>query len=317
MPVGFGGAPPLVSVLTGFAKGVTEVQKRKEERQRQAMIDALRKAQDQRARRQLDLAEQREARAQSQFEQRQDLAEQEAEADEAEADRRAEYVRARVPELVDAGFSQVAAIQRAGREAANEITATPAPQPEEEDPMDALREKEARLRIQDRERDIGQSEAEDAILSDRAAREAIEGAQDEDDAEAFYDAHTEAGKLEGVSKAEFMRIFRERQGGREEDTPAGFTQSEIRDRARVRVANMLRSATPAVALGQAPLSPEVAQRAADARSRQIADILAQNNDLTSPEIAMLNEMLDLLARIGGGDFQDVQMELRRLGIGGG
>lgn len=323
MAVGFGGAPPLISTLTGFARGITEAEKRKQEQQRQAMLDSLRRAQDRRAEEQLRLSQERLNFQREQAAQRAEAEEAAREQEASSAEEQAALVSQRASEIeADPSFTGTpfAARLQAVREIERGV-APFTPEPEEEpSERDSLLNTRTRQQIAEGERDLGLAEAEDAILELRPAREIVENAADATDAGAGFDALQEQGQLPGVSRAEFLRVWEKRRQDADESgrSPAPTTQRAVRDRAAVSVMKLMQGvATPAVMQGTAKPNVDLAVNKASEEKIRVVGLLERANEVDPPlsdkEIQYLRERLAILRSIeeSPGDA------LRELGIVGG
>ena len=236
MAVGFGGSP-LLSTLIGAAKGFSNAQKESNARQRQAMLDALRRANSERAERALGLQERR-FRARQRDDRLEGIrAEEDARRGRARArdaqESFEEFRSARVPELIEGGMQPAAAMIQARREFAGDTNPFV---PEPEEPPEAPDEGE-RLLNEKRRMDIEEERGERALLDDRRLRSIIQGSEDENAALLQFRQLKEEGETPDVSEGQFVQAFRESReeegdtGGRSESlTPKEVAEQTARSR---------------------------------------------------------------------------------------
>jgi len=328
MAVGFGGGPPLLSVLTGAARGISEAQARQEEKQRQALLDSLRQAQDRRAQEEINIAKQRvqmdmqknalsaaERMGEVAYRREQDRQKAEDAAQQAASDQ--ELIGKRYDELLQNGVNPVAGLIQARREVAGKTNPAmlTGPDPQEQE---AARLRNVRLgqQIQAAQQERTLSKAETAILDNPDLAKALEGATTRAEA---IDAAAGFDLPESVRGSDIVRAWEDHGGTpdkkQSDETPSGAIPSI----ARTRVLSMMRTAASQQGLDLS--DPEVTQSTADQLLAWVTDKMAQANDPNMPplsptEVRMLDEMRKQLSRLTSRGIEGFDA-LREYGWGSG
>lgn len=323
MAVGFGGGPPLLSLLTGVATGITAGQRRAEERKRQAYLDALRAAADRRAEANLDLARRRQQSYDDQiaYVRERDAASDAADAAEAASDEEAaaeqeRLVQQRAAELRENdGMGLAASLTRARQEVGGRVS-TPIPEPETPpDERTQLLNESTRLSNADRREAQRRRAAMDAIRSDRTLLSQVENASSREEVASIYDQAGVENATDGkVTRADFVRAWEELGGEDSADVGSQPTRGDAPTLGLASAMSQVFSTArrDGLDINNTDVATDVAARVLAGLNQELND--PQHLDALSQNPAYLRtayEMRDILQRAARGDAD----ALRELGIG--